>query len=57
MTLIYCPTLSVTEIRIIEARARQLRSEAMRDIMRALGRGIAALPQKVEGLFHRPRHA
>jgi len=57
MTHFDSPRLTVAEIRSIEAHARQLRSEAMHDIMRALGRKIAALPQKIAGLFHRPRHA
>jgi len=51
------PQLTAADIRSIEAHARQLRSEAMHDLMRALGRSIAALPHKIAGLFHRPRHA
>ncbi len=57
MTQFDSPKLTVAEIRSIEAHARQLRSEAMHDMMRALGRSIAALTQKIVGLFHRPRHA
>ncbi len=57
MTQFDSPRLTAAEIRSIEAHARQLRSEAMHDIMRALGRKLAALPQKIAGLFHRPRHA
>ncbi|PCJ05598.1 MAG: hypothetical protein COB16_15330 [Rhodobacteraceae bacterium] len=57
MTQFDSPKLTIAEIRSIEVHARQLRSEVMHDIMRALGRKIAALPQKIAGLFHRPRHA
>jgi len=51
------PNLTAADIRAIEARAHQLRSEAMRDMMRALGRGIAAVPHKVVSLFHRSHPA
>ena len=51
------PDLNYADIRAIEARAHQLRSEAMHDIMRALGRGITALPHKVVSLFHRSHPA
>ena len=51
------PNLTAADIRAIEARAHQLRSEAMRDMMRALGRGIAVVPHKVVSLFHRSHPA
>ncbi|MGR3758805.1 RSP_7527 family protein [Roseobacteraceae bacterium NS-SX3] len=49
--------LTADEIRAIEARAHELRAQAMAGMLRALGRGIAALPHKLAGLFHRPHHA
>ncbi|WP_138161754.1 RSP_7527 family protein [Parasedimentitalea maritima] len=57
MNKIEYPQISAADIRNIEARAHQLRAEAMRDLFRALGRAIAALPRKISGLFHRPHHA
>lgn len=50
-------SLSHSEIHAIEARAHSMRSQAMSDIMRALGRGLLALPLKMAALLHRTRAA
>ncbi|AFO90777.1 MULTISPECIES: RSP_7527 family protein [Phaeobacter] len=51
------PTVTADEIRAIEARAHELRAEAMASFLRSLGRGIASLPGKLVALISRPRHA
>ena len=51
------PNLTHADIRAIEARAHQLRSEAMHSMMRALGQKIAAIPHKFVSLFHRSHPA
>lgn len=49
--------LTYTEIQAIEARAHQLRAEAMAEFLKALGRGLRTLPQKLSTRLHLPRHA
>jgi len=56
MTKFDAPNLSAANIRSIELRAHQIRSEAMHNMVRALGRKIAAVPHKISDLFHRPNH-
>ncbi|ATG39090.1 RSP_7527 family protein [Phaeobacter piscinae] len=51
------PTVTADEIRAIEARAHELRAEAMAAFLRSLGRGIASLPRKLAALISHPRHA
>ncbi|WP_192849681.1 RSP_7527 family protein [Phaeobacter porticola] len=57
MNTVDFPNVTADEIRAIEARAHELRAEAMASFLRALGRGIAALPAKLAALVTRPRHA
>lgn len=49
--------LTAAEIHQIEARAHELRSQAMATFLRALGRGISSLIHKLAGLLRRPRTA
>lgn len=49
--------LSIDDIRKIEARAHELRAQAMADMIIAFGRGLRAVPQRIFALVHRPRHA
>ncbi|CUH86349.1 hypothetical protein PH5382_00258 [Phaeobacter sp. CECT 5382] len=57
MKQIEAPTLSIADIHAIEARAHEMRAEALADAMRSLGRGLRALALKFTGMFFRPRHA
>lgn len=50
-------SLTYSEIHAIEARAHQMRSQALADMMRAMGRGLRALPLKFSALLHRTRTA
>ncbi|WP_161492579.1 RSP_7527 family protein [Pseudophaeobacter leonis] len=50
-------SLTYSEIQAIEARAHEMRTQAMADMMRALGRGLLALPLKIAALLHRTRAA
>lgn len=50
-------SLTYSEIHAIEARAHQMRSQALADMMRAMGRGLCALPLKFSALLHRTRTA
>jgi hypothetical protein len=49
--------LTADEIRKIEARAHELRAQAMAKALRALGQGISALSYKFASLVTRPRTA
>ncbi|MEP4038167.1 MULTISPECIES: RSP_7527 family protein [unclassified Pseudophaeobacter] len=49
--------LTADEIRIIEARAHELRAQAMAEALRVVGRSLSAAFHKISTLLHRPRAA
>ncbi|MFS4582729.1 RSP_7527 family protein [Phaeobacter sp. C3_T13_0] len=57
MNTIEFPVVTANEIRAIEARAHELRAQAMAAFLRSLGRGIASLPGKLSAMISRPHHA
>lgn len=49
--------LTAAEIQAIEARAHEMRAQAMAECICALGRGISRAVHKLSALLHRPRAA
>lgn len=57
MTSSDTPILTAQDIQAIEQRAHAMRSEAMAQIVRAVGAAIAKAARKVASMFQRPHHA
>ncbi|KPD12535.1 hypothetical protein AN476_10005 [Phaeobacter sp. 11ANDIMAR09] len=49
--------LTAAEIQNIEARAHEMRAQAMADALRSLGRGLSFLFRKLSSLLLHPRAA
>lgn len=54
-TEIHQPT--ITEIRAFEAKAHELRAEAMQNVLKAIGSFVANLLHRAVDAFSRPAHA
>ena len=49
--------LTAADIHAIEARAHEMRAQALADAFRTLGRGISLAVHKLAAFLHRPRTA